>query len=327
MALAADTHGTAVARRHRHAVGVADGKRRDPGRSLRPEERAVANGVTRLNLMHVSHSGLERHCRLQRRFEMGRRADTVEHQTRTHRVGFRQRFEHWLSGQEPGRVRAMDDGRLNAAVSQRRQDLAEAGELGKGRPQILLVGPREVRGDAFQLERRFGCDRLSQPRCFARRDAHPVHAGIDLDVDGNLHVLSPRRCSQWLQLLSVMDDGRKTRLHGQQRRIVDAAEHEDGNLHVGVPQRPALLHRRDGQPLATCGDQGKSHRHRPVAIGLGLHHGDHAPALGPKHRLSVVRTDRVEVDGGHRRTLLNRSGPAHAGSKLSKIRRKPESGV
>jgi hypothetical protein len=120
-----------------------------------------------------------------------------------------------------------------------------------------------------------------------------------------------RRLPKPLDLSGVVHHWREPLRHDHVRGAVHTAHHQDGNLDAGVAQRAGLVDAQHRQLPAAGLEQRARDRHRPVAVGVGLHHGEDLAALGPAPRLGEVGAHGREVDGGHGRTVVRHAAPRH----------------
>ena len=126
----------------------------------------------------------------------------------------------------------------------------------------------------------------------------PAHAGIHLDVDLQRPAESRGRGAVLLRLGLGGDGlgdavGDKLRHHGGRGMSQD----EDGQAHALPPELPGLVQTGDRQVVRPQLLQLPGDLHRPVAVGVRLHHAqvpDAGPGLSPG--LMVVVGQGVQVD-------------------------------
>ncbi len=165
-----------------HTVGIADRHRgnRRLGRDgvAQPVRQPLAGGEP----LDERHPRLERHHRAElagQVIDAGAGRDAVDRDT-----GPDERVAGRRVGQRTGRVGGMHHvDRWEAGP-----DVGEQRQLGRGLGTVGLVGHREVGEQAGEMQVPGRRDPLRQRRDAGRRGAHPVHAGVDLDVDAHRRV-------------------------------------------------------------------------------------------------------------------------------------------
>ena len=77
----------------------------------------------------------------------------------------------------------MDEGRREAGRDERGHGVIEPTELGDRGGIVGLVGPGQVRPEPLPSQLGMGLERPDECDQPAGRRAHPVHAGVDLQMD------------------------------------------------------------------------------------------------------------------------------------------------
>ena len=191
------------------------------------------------------------------------------------------------------------------------QRVAECPQLSAARRRLRLLGPGEVGHDSLQPD---GLEpvQLRQPffDC-VRQEAQPAHAGVQLEVTGNLGAVLHAEGIEMPQEIETRYD-RVEGMPDQGGGVsgVKAAQNEDRGIDAGLPKPHAFRHRGDAQAADPFGAQGARGLDVAVAVGVGLHHREdlHAGAREPAHRAQVgaqgrqvddTAGTRGVVDGGH----------------------------
>ena len=137
--------------------------------------------------------------------------------------------------------------------------------------------------------------------------ADPVHAGVDLHVDGHGPARRPGRCREGLDRL----DGVQGRCEPVGQRGVDGvgaalAQQQHGRRDAVLAQLDPLVDQRDGEALRAPGHGGPGHGRPAVAVAVGL---DHRAQLGRRgqagqHRRVVGHGRQVDLRPGRPRAPL-----------------------
>ena len=113
---------------------------------------------------------------------------------------------------------------------------------------------------------------IHQGRQFARHEAQAVHAGVQLDVDGELLQAAPAKLpAQGLQGVEVGDARLQAALDDLGEEVRPGGEHEDGKGNTAAAQLHALDGQGNGQIISTFALHHGGELHRSVAVGVGLH--------------------------------------------------------
>ena len=152
---------------------------------------------------------------------------------------------------------------------------------------LRLFRAREVRHQQrhFELFEAFGMR-------VGRREAEPVHTGIDLHRDRPRAIRTPR-----LELRIGVDDRHEV-VFGRARRfdVADTFENVELRQIDDVAQRDAFGNRRHEERRAAFGGESRCDRRRAESVTVGFHDG---AALGRRRqRLQrvVVARQRAEID-------------------------------
>ena len=186
-----------------------------------------------------------------------------------------------------------------------REHLCEQLELAAGGGEVDLVGAREVRVEAVEHERFLARDRSGERGDVFGRDAHARHAGVHLQLDRERGAPFARGPREQRHVAGVLDRRRELERGGVVglRGVVDAAEQQQRHAHRRGAQLRGLGDGGDRETRAARGDEAARHRHRAVAVRVGLHHRDHLAAGGEAHRLAVVVREGGEIDARRGRAL------------------------
>ena len=247
------------------------------------------------------------------------------------------------------RVGGVDDRWAQAGSGQLLHHRSEPFGLAVGEGVGGLVGHRAVGPETFQLERGARRHLHGPGERIAGSDPDAVHAGVDLEVDGDHDLVAGRHLCQPGHGLSAMDGGSQA----EGDHVVPLgrgrlAEDEDGCVDARRSQRRSLAGHGHRQPRRSRRQRRPGHLHRAVAVTVGLDHrtqlgrccqgrqqpdvgGDHVVIhLGPrrapgKHRCGV---DRRTMDGDvhaarDRATALT---GAHVAPRGSRARREVADG-
>ncbi len=178
--------------------------------------------------------------------------------------------------------------------------LVEAIELEPGEGDALLavlVGDRQVRPEPLHDELLVLRDGLEQRSELLEVHTHPVHAGVHLDVHGDL---APEAAGSLPGRRHALEGREGRRQHGGDRRAHDLGrglgQQEDRRGDLGLAQLDALVDDGHRQAVRAGLEESGGHRHRPVAVGIGLDHraerGAVEPRLGRPPRCSAARRGR-----------------------------------
>ncbi len=151
-----------------------------------------------------------------------------------------------------------------------------------------------------------------------RRRAHPVHAGVDLDVHIDRPAGTRRRRAEGLDALGGVQ--RRREPVGQRRRCragVALAEQQHRCGDAVLAQLHPLVDQRDGEPPCATGQRGAGHRRASVAVAVGLDHraqlgrrdqaGQHPRVVGDGGQVDLgPRRARATLRHGHRGVLVRR---------------------
>ena len=140
------------------------------------------------------------------------------------------------------------------------------------------------------------------------RRAHPVHARVDLDVDGD-RAARPRRAAAPKAAIALGGVQRRREAVGERRGRrggVALAQQEHRRRDAVLAQLHPLVDQRDGEPAGAAGQRGPGHRRPAVAVAVGL---DHRAQLGRRgqagqHRRVVRHRGQVDLGPGRARAAL-----------------------
>ena len=170
--------------------------------------------------------------------------------------------------------------KINAALFAVTQQLSEKFNLVGGGSRVALFGARKVRENAFHVERLFGFDALDGRPDFARLEAAATHAGVGENVDFRAQP-TPRALQH------------RARLRRERGNFIDARHRErqigfDAVTQFFIEARGQKLDRLRDARIAQCDALGNfvdaqarrafrqrraRHRHGPVSVRFGFHHG------------------------------------------------------
>jgi hypothetical protein len=169
--------------------------------------------------------------------------------------------------------------------------------LKRGR-QIAFVGPGKMRKHALQPEVRIPRDARKEARGRLHRNTESVHSRIHLDVDRRSGAAAASGVPQKRQVAFMVNDRR--RVEGQGGLcllgVMHAAENKERKGYGGIPQLGGLGHPCHRESLAARTREHARHAHRPVAVGIGLDHGNHASVSGEAPCKGVVRDQGAQID-------------------------------
>ena len=177
-----------------HAVGVADRHGGHRGRLRQRPAQPVGHAVARRHPAHVGDPRPQR----QRRPEAGdqlvggqrrARGDAVQRDPAAHHVVAGSR----ATARAPAELQACTIGGRRPSGAKLGDDSVEPGALLVGEGVRRLVGHGEVGPHAPEDQLGPVGHRLGDRHRLLGRRAHPVHAGVDLDVDGQRRGRRPRR--------------------------------------------------------------------------------------------------------------------------------------
>ena len=133
-----------------------------------------------------------------------------------------------------------------------------------------------------------------------RRHAHPRHARVDLDLDGEPPAPRRRRGRERGDLPRVLHHGHEVEAHrvGRLALSLDPAEHQNGRAHPRVSELGGLADADDRQPRDARRLERGADGARAVTVGVGLDHADQLAAGGEAAELGEVVRERGEVDVG-----------------------------
>src|SRR5919106_650983 len=287
VAAAADQDPAPVRRRPNVPGGVADRHGGEGRPTLQPVAVAVRDGLAGREPPHHRDPGAKRHGRAEVNgaLQLRPREDPVHPDAHPDQV------EVGLgSGDGRSRVGGVAVPGPVAGGLQRGQDLLEPLQLFvRGRVAELLRAS-EVRPDAADLESQ-PADRLAEPDGPLRRQPHPVHPRVDLDLEGRARP----RPGQTLEPVVRVAGRREPSCQGVPLRAGRRlAEHEDRVLDPRIAQTKTLLDQGHPEPGRPGLQRGPGHGHVAVAVPIGL---DHRHELrGGRLQGAHVLPDRLPVD-------------------------------
>ena len=248
--------------------------------------------------------------------------------------------------QRAGRVGGVDERRRVPGLLQHADGGIEPGELGDGGRHPRLVGPGQVRPQALPPQLRPGQQRLDERHELVRPGAHPVHAGVDLEVDPHGRAPGlPGLVGQRLQVVDRVRGGREPPADELVELVLGLlGQDEHRGQDAGLAQRHPLLDERHAQALGAGLERGPGHGSGAVAVavglddhpegrrghGLGQHahvggdgaqvhlHPGLAPGVGQRHRHRDSRTPGSSP--GRSEATSPRAGPAAAARPCSQAR-------
>ena len=186
-----------------------------------------------------------------------------------------------------------------------RRELGEhplvAAQLFGGEGVVGLVGHRTVGEHRGQPQLGTGEHGSGQTHHLVGLGAHPVHAGVDLEV--HLHrvprTVGGHRGRQLLDTGGGVHGGVEVVAH-QVVELVGRglAQHDDRTVQSGLSQLGALGRQGHGQAVGAAGQRGPGHLHSTVAVALGLHHGADAAGGHQVAQDADVVGDGSQIDVG-----------------------------
>ena len=93
-----------------------------------------------------------------------------------------------------------------------------------------------------------------------------------------------------------------------QRTLRGVAQHQNGQRHTVFPQLRALVHRGHRQIVTAQFRQTLGHRHRAMAVGVGLHHAQKPASVlqhGPQRPVIMLQRPQVDLRPGALFQLLH----------------------
>ncbi len=284
------------------AVAIADCDDRQPGRARRGPARAISHGVAFLDLAHLRDPALEIDHRAHGIFLAGNRISAEQRDAGPHQIAMRGAAEEY-----PGRI----DQRGRHAAKQD-PDLAKQPDLPVVHRVIERFGAgemahQELEAVPFRLDARRDGDRL------LRRQAEPVHAGVDVQGGATAPIV---RCDEGVPLGKLgravdhrpqigLGDGRRRARHQAVEDVDDGVRR--GRAHA-APFRDIGHEEGPAADLLEC-------RHDPLdaaAIGVGLDHRGTFDRQGHAVEPLPVGGDGGQIDGEHA-AGLRLAGGDHGG--------------
>ena len=197
-------------------------------------------------------------------------------------------------GDGPRGVGGVDEGHVDAVASQLGQGVVEDVELLGGGGFVGLVGHRQVGRDPFQPQRRVRLHLLGQGHGVVGVGADAMHAGVELQVDGDLRSAGFGRRRRGVDAVrGVEHRPQPVRDHLGHRGRRWLRQHQDRRVDAGVAELDPLPDQRHAQPCRAGVERGAGHGHRAVAVAVGL---DHRPHVGRGH--DGAEPADVVADGG-----------------------------
>jgi hypothetical protein len=164
---------------------------------------------------------------------------------------------------------------------------------------IGLVGHGEVGEEPFELELAVLADDPGQVEGGVGVTAHPVHAGVDLQVhvEGVHHPGVGHGFGQGVDGPAAVDHGGEApvddRLGGARRRL---GQQQDRRIDTGFAQLDAFLHQRHAEPGGARLEGGEGHCDRAVPVAVRLHDRHEPGRAGPVGEERGVVADGVQID-------------------------------
>jgi len=145
-------------------------------------------------------------------------------------------------------------------------------------------------------------DALEKRRQLVGQHAEPTHSGVELELEAS-HAAGARGGGvEPVERLDARHDG----LHVERERGVGVrtalypAEHQHGLRDARAAQLRRFLDADHREGVAARVDERARRQQRPVPVGVGFHHGDHALVPGARADRAIVARQRAEVDLGPR---------------------------